>query len=496
MNHNQQYLQNERVKLAWDTYQKTVVLNDWIRGPVHPKQVEFLLHTYTKELFYGGAGGGGKSHAMLFAALQYVDVPGYSAIIFRRRYTDLALPEAIMSKAVEYLRGSPAVWNKTDKQFRFPSGATLNFGYMESVEDRFRYRGGEYQFIGFDELTDFTDLQYLYLFSRLRRKKNLHHHSLPLRVRSASNPGGRGHEWVRRRFVDHETRWPGAVFIPATMHDNPSLDVAGYLDSLSYTDPITRSQIEKGDWNGIEGGRFLREWFKHRHYRWIDGHTQIRYDVDGQNRWIFDPMKLPASRRFITIDPAASEKSTADYTVISVWCLSPRNELVWLACYRFQKEIPEILFEINKAVNRWRPGMVGIEAVAANSAVLKFCQRSKAPVMNAIGLNPMGNDKLVRATPAMNRAKEGMILVPENGRGDFAYDDAMSEIYRFTGDDKKDSHDDVVDTVSYAVELMPAIGSGTFVPIFGDTSINPAAALTEEKIVPIINPGSNKTRRG
>jgi hypothetical protein len=143
MNHNQQYLQNERVKLAWDTYQKTVVLNDWIRGPVHPKQVEFLLHTYTKELFYGGAGGGGKSHAMLFAALQYVDVPGYSAIIFRRRYTDLALPEAIMSKAVEYLRGSPAVWNKTDKQFRFPSGATLNFGYMESVEDRFRYRGGE-----------------------------------------------------------------------------------------------------------------------------------------------------------------------------------------------------------------------------------------------------------------------------------------------------------------------------------------------------------------
>lgn len=62
-----------------------------------------------------------------------------------------------------------------------------------------------------------------------------------------------------------------------------------------------------------------------------------------------------------------------------------------------------------------------------------------------------------------------------------------------------DPHSDVIDTISYAVELMPAIGSGTFVPIFGDTSINPAAALTEEKIVPIINSGSGptgKTRRG
>ena len=472
-------LKNESVSRAWETYQNTVVMNKWIKAPIHAKQSEFLLHTHTKEVFYGGAGGGGKSQALLYGALQYVDTPGYAALILRRRYTDLSMPEAIMDRAINYLHGSPASWNGTNKQFTFPSGATINFGYMDHENDKLRYRGGEYQYIGFDELTDFSDTQYSFLFSRLRRKKFGPAKSIPLRMRSASNPGGVGHEWVRRRFVDAETRRAGAVFIPAGLRDNPSLDAEGYLDSLSYTDPITRMQIEEGNWDGIEGGRFLRAWFKNRHYRWEDDRTVVHAkDRDGKTIWRINPMRLPASSRFFTIDFAASEKDDADYTVISVWCLSPTNDLIWLACYRFRAEIPEIIPAIQKQAKRWQPGIVAIEAVASNNAVLKFCQRSTSPVMNTMPLNPRGKDKLVRATPAMNLAHQERIWVPENGKEDFPYDEAMGELYRFTGDEDRDAHDDVVDTVSYAADVFPTIDMGVIGPP-RETTGDPAAFMKE-----------------
>src|SRR5580765_4423655 len=97
-----------------------------------PKQWEFINHG-DLEVFYGGAAAGGKSSSLLMAALQYVDVPEYSAIIFRRTYADLSLPGAIMDRALSWLKGKPGIhWSPTDKKFTFPSGATLAFGYLDS----------------------------------------------------------------------------------------------------------------------------------------------------------------------------------------------------------------------------------------------------------------------------------------------------------------------------------------------------------------------------
>jgi hypothetical protein len=73
------------------------------------------------EALYGGAAGGGKSTALLMGALLYVDVPGYSALILRRTYTDLALPGALMDVAHEWLEGSAATWHEMEKTWRFPS---------------------------------------------------------------------------------------------------------------------------------------------------------------------------------------------------------------------------------------------------------------------------------------------------------------------------------------------------------------------------------------
>ena len=211
------------------------------------------------EVFFGGAAGGGKSQALLMAALQYVDIPEYSAIIFRRTYADLSLPGALMDRAAEWLYPTDAQWSDKSKTWKFPTGATLTFGYLENEQDKFRYQSAEFQCIGFDELTGFTETQYRYLFSRLRRLKTS---DVPLRMRSASNPGGLGHDWVKQRFIT-EGRSHNRLFIPARMRDNPYLDAESYEAGLELLDPSTRRQLRDGDWNATaEGTKFKRDWFE------------------------------------------------------------------------------------------------------------------------------------------------------------------------------------------------------------------------------------------
>ena len=181
------------------------------------------------------------------AALQYVDVPGYAAILFRRTFQDLALPGALLERSRVWLTGK-ARWNEQVKTWTFPSGAKLAFGYLDTPADKYRYQSSEFQFIGFDELTQFGEAEYLYLFSRLRR---LSGSQVPLRIRAASNPGGIGHDWVRKRFLlDPEDR----QFVPAKLDDNPYLDREQYRQSLGVLDETTRRQLLDGDWDANDDG--------------------------------------------------------------------------------------------------------------------------------------------------------------------------------------------------------------------------------------------------
>lgn len=175
-------------------------------------------------------------------ALQYVDQPGYAAILFRRTYSDLSLPGALMDLSHQWLRNTDATWNAETKTWRFPSGASLTFGYLDTRQDHLRYQSAEFQFLGFDELTQFESGPYLYLHSRLRRLKSA---KVPLRVRGATNPGGIGHMWVKDRFLlNPEDR----VFTPALLTDNPSLDQDAYREALEALNPVTRAQLRDGEW--------------------------------------------------------------------------------------------------------------------------------------------------------------------------------------------------------------------------------------------------------
>ena len=204
-----------------------------------------FLRTNNIEALFGGAAGGGKSSALLMAALQYVDVPGYSAILFRRTFADLSLPGALMDRFKSWMANYEDIhWNSNTFIATFPSGARISFGYLNNANDYLRYKGSEFQFIGMDEVTEIRESDYRYLFSRLRRPASGPVSQVPLRMRCASNPAP---NWVRQRFIV-EGREEGRVFVPSRLTDNPGIDAESYRQSLSALDPVERRRLEQGDW--------------------------------------------------------------------------------------------------------------------------------------------------------------------------------------------------------------------------------------------------------
>lgn len=200
------------------------------------------------------------SDALLMAALQYVDVKDYAALLLRDTYKNLTMPGSLLDRADEWLYGTSAKWDGDAKTYRFPSGATITFGYLDGPRDHLNYKSAEFQFIGIDEASDLRWSQMMYMFSRLRRLEGF---PVPLRFRLASNPGGISHLELKTKYIDRETREEGVVFIPAGLDDNPYLDRDTYKRNLMNLDPVTREQLLKGDWDIREKGRmFDRSWFQ------------------------------------------------------------------------------------------------------------------------------------------------------------------------------------------------------------------------------------------
>lgn len=176
----------------------------WVKGTPHPKQKLFLDAEHDPylgdqkiiEVLFGGSVGGGKTWTLLAAALKYVHVPGYSALLLRKSFPDLAQEGGLMSLSKEWLMNTSAKWNEQQKIWTFPSGATLRFGFLDTESDKFKYLGGEYQFIGWDELTQHHESVYKFLFSRVRKRADI---PVPLRVMGACVDRGEvltKHGWV------------------------------------------------------------------------------------------------------------------------------------------------------------------------------------------------------------------------------------------------------------------------------------------------------------
>jgi hypothetical protein len=231
------------------------------------KQAEYLAASEFEVLF-GGSAGGGKSEALVIDALglwqKAIMYPDYRAIIFRPSFPELRELERRMQEIYPFVAPG-AVFNKTDHAWKFPSGAEIYTSYLASDDDRYRFQTFEFQFIAFEELTQWaTDACYVYLFSRLRSSNP----NLKCVMRSNCNPGGRGHEWVKQRWGirDHggptlsrqivtldsgETRSITRRFIPARLSDNPYLG-ADYEATLALLPAMEQRALRQGRWDVIE----------------------------------------------------------------------------------------------------------------------------------------------------------------------------------------------------------------------------------------------------
>ena len=230
-------------------------------------QTDFLAAS-EREVFYGGARGGGKSYAMLVDPLRYCHKTHHRALLLRRTMPELR--DLITHSQRLYNRAFPgAKWREQEKEWRFPSGAKIEFGYAENMTDALRYQGQSYTWIGIDELPQYPSPDiYNFLRSSLRSVDP----SIPVYMRSTGNPGNIGSHWVREMFVEPITpntafnidiKTPTGVkyitrrFIPAKLQDNPYLmQTEDYYAMLSSLPDIQRKQFLEGDWDAFEDSSF------------------------------------------------------------------------------------------------------------------------------------------------------------------------------------------------------------------------------------------------
>ena len=413
---------------------------------------QVFLYLDELEALYGGAAGGGKSDALLMGALQYVDVPGYAALLLRKTFAELAQPGALLDRADQWLRTNETNgphWNGNDKQWTFPSGAVIQFGYLATEVDKYRYQSAEFQFIGVDELTEFRESQYRFLISRGRRPSSGPLSKVPIRVRGATNPGGVGHDWVKQHFIPEvdiygvrhlkydERTGQLRPFVPAKLNDNPHVDRDQYRAGLNHLDPVTRERLLNGDWDVKIGGMFSRLWFG------------IEQEPP--------PAKI-VTRRLRYWDTASTEEAPGkdpDYTVGTRVAFDVNREIWVEDVIRFRRgpmHVENTIIQTAQADGRAVPIYIEREPGSEGKLWLDYLIRRLAGY--TVIAAPVLGKKAERAAPFASYAEAGHVKLVQ---GPWIAD-WLAEMEGFSEDPKQVAHDDQVDSASGAFGVIVVLG--------------------------------------
>lgn len=479
------------------------------------KQHAAMMLAHVKELLFGGALGGGKSDWLAYEALRYCDLPGFSAIIFRRQLTDLKQPGSLIPRIGNWLGphadagyckyvGDEHAWIfKTVYPHTDIPGpnARLQFGYIGEASVRERYQSAEYQLVCFDELGQWPeDTDYKFMRSRIRKVVCSVHgkrsdgkpnfvkgcpfcdtlSSMPLRIRAATNPGP---AWIKRRFgivpdptqfpnrhaalvaisEGMKVRWigtiPGRPFIPSYLDDNPHLDGQDYREMLKEMSDEERSRLEDGNWEARKNARFKRRW--QRFYLLYPDQRCFAFSETNRegNEVVSDPQPFNSLLKiFTTVDPAVTvRQGPVDEQV------KQKNSYAVISTWGITGQNSLLWLDCRK-FRKEIPDLVEqlvevnniwqprFNKIECNGVGIGVAQYAEAAGL-PVTKNYRKSDKLENSLSAQMLMKSGRVFFPSNT--DWA-EMVEDDVFSWTGLPSED--DDVVDTLAdAATELAPGI---------------------------------------
>lgn len=411
-------------------------------------------------VIYGGSAGSGKSYALLLEPLHYItSVEGFGAVIFRRTSPQIRAEGGLWDESQKIYPLVGATQKETTLEWSFPEFEnTLKFAHMEHEKHRYDWQGSQICYIGFDELTHFTEKQFWYMLSRNRSMCGIRPY-----IRATCNPDA--DHWLRNFldwWIDPNTGFPiserggvirwfirdgneiiwkdtksefkgelipkSVTFIPAKLTDNPILmkQDPSYLSNLKALPYVERMKLLEGNWNvrPSAGMYFQRSWF-----RVISP---------------FDYSLLEAVRFW---DRAASEKSEADYTVGLLMAKIKSERYAIIDVARIQGSPAQVETLITRTANQDPPN-VKIRTEEEGGASGKESTHRYAKLLaghDFKGIRPR-KDKIKRAEAVSSAAENGLIdIVSSNWNLNF-----FNEVENFP----EGAHDDQVDALSGAFNSL------------------------------------------
>jgi phage terminase large subunit-like protein len=441
----------------------------------HPRQREFLDIDDQEEGLFGGAVGGAKTEALELWLSEGVRHANFSGLFLRRTFPEL---EGSPTSPLERSRRifSPMGGILSGRTWTFPNNAMVTFSAMNLEKDKHKYDGHEYHRIAFDQVEQFTETQYTYMFSRLRRTVGF---PIGCGIRSSANPIGGN--WVRRRFVSDEAikelakytaydaspagmvfDCPGTqgFFMPSRIADNPSIEVNEYVERLRLRlSAVLAAKLANGDWSVREGSVINGD-----NFRYYSTHMSMLEPLLGME----DPVRFnPANaRRFAVVDTAGTSKQKAEeskgkpasWSVCSIWDHYPKFGLFLRHVWRERVGWPDLRDEIRKVLSAWGNPQCLIENAHHGQVLAAEIKHSILQPTVIAGMKKSDSGaKYDRAVAAglFHQIEEGKFWLPEVATVEGVsrwMPEFESELLAWTGLPEETA--DQIDVCSYAVNYV------------------------------------------
>jgi len=400
-----------------------------------------------QEILFGGARGGGKSFAVALKWAAYAQIWGEAAVglLIRKSYQDL---EDFNEKKLKAIL-TPLGWHYQVGKHTWvhPNGATLRLGYIDNKGDEEKYLGQEYSVLILEELTTWPNSDQLdKLRGSLRSAAGA-----PCCIWATTNPGGVGHEWVKKRYITPAPpRIPfyskqletWIVYIPALLIHNPSLaeNDPFYIKRLKGTGKkhLVRAWI-RGDWDiSEEGNVYKRDWFQY--YKW-NPYDAVVHRAEGLKLGYPELLQIVQSW-----DPGQKTGEKNDYTVGTTWGIGHAGYYL-LDMVRGKMAFPTLMKLVPKYAYKWFADIIYMEDKSSGSSIIQMAkEHTRLPI---VGINPDQN-KFARASAVSHLYETGRVLIPDPECLPWV-EDYIEELCSYTAESTKD---DIVDCQSQALQQM------------------------------------------